>query len=71
MKYAYKTVEVEVSMDEFSDSELLDELAARGVVAGDASIQETLSNIYQLRRTNKDYQAELDALIYNVLGKIV
>lgn len=76
----YKTIEVEVDIndciEEMDTDELIDELERRGAdyntkgVDGDAN-REILETIYQKRRLGNDYQTELDLLIYNVLGKIV
>ena len=76
----YKTVEVEVDINDYIEEmdtdELIDELERRGAdyntkgVDGDLN-REILEKIHQKRRLGKDYQTELNELIYNVLGKIV
>jgi hypothetical protein len=76
MPYKYVTAEVEVSLEEFDTDELIDELESRGVdyntngVDGD-EMREVLDQIWQKRRIGQDYQAQLDKLIYGVLGKVV
>jgi len=76
MPYKYVTTEVEVSLEEFDTDELIDELESRGVdyntngVDGD-EMQEVLDQIWQKRRIGQDYQAQLDKLIYGVLGKVI
>lgn len=76
MPYKYVTTEVEVSLEEFDTDELIDELESRGVdyntngVDGD-EMREVLDQIWQKRRIGQDYQAQLDKLIYGVLGKVV
>ena len=75
---AYKTVEVDVDIDleEFDDDELLDELERRGLdmntryVSGD-QMRELLEKIWQNRREGKEYQRELDDMIWYGLGKLV
>lgn len=75
---AYKTVEVDVDidLDEFDDDELLDELERRGLdmntryVSGD-QMWELLEKIWQNRREGKNYQRELDDIIWYGLGKLV
>lgn len=75
---AYKTVEVDVDIDleEFDDDELLDELERRGLdmntryVSGD-QMRELLETIWQKRREGKEYQRELDDMIWYGLGKLV
>ena len=76
MPYKYVTTEVEVSLEEFDTDELIDELESRGVdyntngVDGD-EMREVLDQIWQKRRIGQDYQAQLDKLIYGVLGKVI
>jgi hypothetical protein len=70
----YKTVytEVDVSLEDFDTADLIEELENRGsgsVDYGDG--RELLEKIYLLRREGKDYQRELDELIYSGLGRIV
>jgi hypothetical protein len=72
MPLVYKEVEVEVELDDFDTDELIEELERRGtgtVEYGNGT--EVLQAIYEKRRLGKDYQAELDQLIYLGLGKIV
>jgi hypothetical protein len=71
-KTVYTEVEVDVSLEDFDTADLVEELENRGsgnVDYGDG--RELLEKIYLLRRIGKDYQSELDALIYSGLGKIV
>jgi hypothetical protein len=76
MPYKYVTTEVEVSLEDFDTDELIDELEHRGVdyntngVDGD-EMREVLDQIWQKRRIGQDYQAQLDKLIYGVLGKVI
>lgn len=76
MPYKYVTAEVEVDLEEFDTDELIEELERRGVdyntsgVDGD-EMREVLDQIWQKRRLGQNYQAQLDKLIYGVLGKIV
>ena len=76
MPYKYVTAEVEVELEEFDTDELIEELERRGVdyntngVDGD-EMREVLNQVWQKRRLGRDYQAELNQLIYGVLGKIV
>jgi hypothetical protein len=70
----YRTVSTEVEVDvdlvDFETDDLIDELENRGHMA-DTNSKEIVESIYQKRRNGKDYQSELDQLIYAVLGKIV
>jgi hypothetical protein len=72
----YVTVEAEVDLSEFDDSDLIEELENRGIgyntkgVDGD-EMRELLESIWLNRRRGLDYQADLDKLIYGVLGKVI
>ena len=71
-KTIYKEVEVDVELDDFDTDDLIDELERRGcgtVNHGDG--REVLQTIYEKRRLGKDYQTELDQLIWMGLGKVV
>ena len=76
MPYVNTYVEVDDVLDELSDDELIDELKRRGndyntqFVDGD-EMRMILQSLYEKRRIGKDYQAELDQLIYGILGKII
>lgn len=70
----YADAEIDVSLEDWTTEELLEELDARHVESitkelGDADL--LLSKIYEQRRMGMDYQAELDQLIYIKLGRIV
>jgi polyhydroxyalkanoate synthesis regulator phasin len=69
-KTIYTEVEVDVDLADFDTEDLIDELENRGHMA-DTTSKEIVEAIYQKRRNDKDYQAELDSLIFSVLGKIV
>jgi hypothetical protein len=73
MPTVYTEVEVDVSLDDFSDEDLLDEMDARGLGAevSDSTATEIIQEIYQKRRLGKDFQRELDQLIYQVVGRVV
>ena len=71
-KTIYTEVEVDVDLSEFDTDDLIEELESRG--AGTSEFgdgKELLQTIYEKRRLNKDYQQELDQLIWLGLGKIV
>ena len=67
-------VNVEVSLDEVDDSDLIEELEDRGYGimqdVEEADSNESIRIIYELRRLGKDYQRELDVLIYKTIGRI-
>lgn len=69
----YKEVEVDVTLDDFDDHDLIDELERRGrgfEVAGQTPT-DLLQQIYEKRRLGRDYQQELDELIYVAIGRII
>ncbi len=76
MPYRYVTAEVEVDLSDFDTDDLVEELENRGYdyntqgVDGD-EMREVLEQVWQKRRLGKDYQQELDRLIYGVLGKTI
>ena len=72
MPLIYKEVEVDIDLDDFDTDELVEELERRGsgtIDSGDG--KEVLMSIYEKRRLGKDYQAELDQLIWLGLGKVL
>lgn len=73
MPLIYKEVEVDVDLEDFDDDELIDELErrGRGFEIDSQKPTELVEKIWQLRRLGKDYQQELDELIYAAIGKIV
>ena len=72
MPLVYKEVEVEVDLEDFDTDDLIEELERRGTGTVDyGNGTEVLQSIYEKRRLGKDYQQELDRLIWLGLGKIV
>jgi hypothetical protein len=72
MPTIYKEVEVDVDLDDFDDDELVEEIERRnlGVDIATADAKELVEKIYHLRRQGRDYESELDQLIYTVIGRI-
>lgn len=76
-KTVYTEVEVDVDMSEFDTDDLIEELESRGVGYNTKGVdademRALLDSIWMKRRLgNNDYQAELDRLIYGVLGKVI
>jgi hypothetical protein len=72
MPTVYQEVEVEVDLDDFDTDDLIEELERRGSGVMDyGDGKEILQTIYEKRRLGKDYQAELDQLIWLGLGRVV
>jgi hypothetical protein len=71
-KTIYTEVEVDVELSEFDTDDLIEELESRGAGTGEfGDGKELLEAIYEKRRLGKDYQIELDQLIWLGLGKFV
>ena len=71
-KTIYTEVEVDVDLSDFDTDDLIEELEGRGAGATDyGDGKDILTAIYEKRRLGRDYQLELDQLIYLGLGKIV
>lgn len=74
-KTIYTEVEVDVDLNDFETDDLIEELESRGHMISDyddgKDHNELLVKIWELRRLGKDYDAEVDQLIYRVLGKVV
>ena len=71
-KTIYTEVEVDVDLSEFDTDDLVEELESRGAGTTDyGDGRELLNSIWLKRRQGKDYQTELDQLIYNGIGKII
>jgi len=71
-KTIYTEVEVDVELSEFDTDDLIEELESRGAGTGKfGDGKELLEAIYEKRRLGKDYQIELDQLIWLGLGKFV
>jgi hypothetical protein len=68
-----KYVDIEVDMDDFENSDILEEMERRGlgIVASPEDNVELLRSIFQKRRTGQSFDSELDQLIYNSLGRIL
>jgi hypothetical protein len=71
-KTVYTEVEVDVDLTDFDTDDLIEELESRGAGVTDfGDGKEVLTAIYEKRRLGKDYQAELDQLIWMGLGRVV
>lgn len=73
MPIVYTEVEVDVSLEEFDDLDLIEELErrGRGFEVASESPTDLVTRIYEKRRAGYDYQQELDELIYITIGKIL
>jgi hypothetical protein len=71
MPTIYKEVEVDVDLDDFDDDDLIEEVERRrlGVDIATDDAKELIEKIYHLRRQGRDYEPELDQLIYAVTGR--
>jgi hypothetical protein len=76
MPYVNVDIDTDEILAELTDNELIDELKRRGIdyntefLDGD-EMKDVLLSLYEKRRIGKDYQSELNELIYGSLGKII
>ena len=71
-KTIYTDVEVEVDLNDFSDEELLDELAERDLIpGGHGTGSELIDKIFNLRRQGKNFEKELDEYLYIQTGRAI
>jgi hypothetical protein len=63
-----KYISVEISLDEFSDEELIKELTDRGYQS-DSDIE--LTEIWRLRINGLPYEDKLDVYLRDTLGKAI
>lgn len=63
-------VTVDIDLEDIDTDDLVEELERRGQVVKDEDFDQ-LTRIYELRRTGRLFDTELDNYIYDVLGKIV
>ena len=71
-KTIYTEVEVDVDLSEFGTDDLIEELESRGAGATDyGDGKEILETIWLKRRQGRDYQTELEQLIWLGLGKVI
>jgi hypothetical protein len=71
-KTVYKEVEVDVDLGDFDTDDLIEELESRGAGGGQfGDGKDILTRIYEKRRLGRDYQDDLDQLIYVGIGRIV
>jgi hypothetical protein len=72
MSVIYKDVEVEFDISDFTDAELLEELAERQLVPDShGNGNDLIDKIYHLRRQGKPYERELDEYLYIMTGRAV
>ena len=73
MPTVYTEVEVDVDLSDFETDDLIEELEARGhsLEVSDTTGTELVQEIYAKRRLGKNFDRELDQLIYIVTGKFV
>jgi hypothetical protein len=74
MTWVNKYVEIEVSLEDFSDDEIKEEYEWREL-GGEGSTPDDnralLEEIYYLKVKGQDFEAKLNEYICNVLGRIV
>jgi hypothetical protein len=76
MPYITVNTDVDIDLDDIDTEDLIEELERRGKNPNDIEminleLKEIVEKIWMNRRTGKEYQSELNELIYNVLGKVI
>ena len=67
-----REVDVDIDMEDFDTDELIAELQRRRTdLSQSYDATQLLAIIFEKRRLGKDYQTELDELIYQNLGRII
>ena len=70
----YKSVEVEVDLDDFDDDDLIEEIESRGYELAngiDDSVMAAIRELHQAYTTGKYYEHILGKLFDQALGRIV
>jgi len=71
MPYVEVYLEPSEVLAEIDTQDLIEELESRGSNTNSQnSINSLIQKIYELRRTGQNYDAVLDVLIYNTIGRI-
>lgn len=71
-KTVYTEVEVDIDLNEFTDQELLEELAERGLISeSHGNSGDLVDKIFHLRRQGKSYEKELDEYLYKMTGRAI
>ena len=76
MPYITVNTDVDIDLDDIDTEDLIEELQRRGKNPNDIEminleLKEIVEKIWMNRRTGKEYQSELNELIYNVIGKVI
>lgn len=74
-RYITVSTDVDIYLDEIDTDDLVEELETRGInfnnrYADGNTMQNILSEIFELKRNGKDFSRQLDELIYQGLGRI-
>jgi hypothetical protein len=72
MPYITTEVEVYVDLADFHDDDIREEFERRGLAAEMISrqIDDRLQEIYELRQQGRDYDNQLNQMIYDTIGRI-
>jgi hypothetical protein len=66
---------VEIDLNVFADEDIRDEAIYRGLFNDpddlETELKQLITKLYEKRRLGKDYQSELDKIIYDSIGKII
>ena len=66
-----KYVDIDVDMTDFDDDDIIAEFESRGLGEVPGDIKDLLQAIFEKKRNGRDFERELDQLLYNSLGRIL
>jgi len=70
MTSIYREVEVEFDLADIDTEDLINELKTRSEYRWNTDNDDRIFKIYELRKLGKSFDAELDELIYEVIGRM-
>ena len=69
-----RTISIDVDLRDFDTDDLIEELESRGEYNTEPTMGESdelIDKIFHLRRQGRDFEKELDQLLYNKTGRAI
>lgn len=66
-----RTISIDVDLSDFDTDDLIEELESRGEYTTMGDSGELIDKIFHLRRQGRDFEKELDQLLYNKTGRAI
>jgi len=66
-----RTISIDVDLSDFDTDDLIEELESRGEYTTMGDSDELIDKIFHLRRQGRDFEKELDQLLYNKTGRAI